>query len=144
MCKNAFKVLTMQKILLWNKRYVKVNNILGHFWILIELTIMVGFSHIFESLFLSLPWWLRWWSICPQCERPGFHPWVGKISWRRKWQLTPVLLPGESHGRRRDGYHGLVGYSPWDRKESDTTERLHFHLYFHFESLRKFFPYTHT
>ena len=33
---------------------------------------------------------------------------------------TPVLLPGKSHGRR-----SLVGYSPWGRKESDTTERLH-------------------
>ena len=37
--------------------------------------------------------------------------------WRRKWQPTPVLLPGESHG----GW-SLVGYSPWGRKESDTTE----------------------
>ena len=37
------------------------------------------------------------------------------------WQPTPVLLPGESHGRR-----SLVGYSPWGRKESDTTERLYF------------------
>ena len=42
---------------------------------------------------------------------------VGKILWRRKWQLTPVLLPGESHGWR-----SLVGYSPWGCKESDTTE----------------------
>ena len=33
----------------------------------------------------------------------------------------PVFLPGESHGRR-----SLVGYSPWGRKESDTTEQLHF------------------
>ena len=41
--------------------------------------------------------------------------------WRRKWQPTPVLLPGESHGGR-----SLVAYSPWGRKESDTTERLHF------------------
>ena len=41
--------------------------------------------------------------------------------WRRKWQSTPVLLPGKSHGRR-----SLVGYSPWGRKESDTTEWLHF------------------
>ena len=40
---------------------------------------------------------------------------------RRKWQPTPVFLPGESHGRR-----SLVGYSPWGRKESDTTEQLHF------------------
>ena len=42
----------------------------------------------------------------------------------RKWQSTPVLLPGKSHGQRR-----LVGYSPWGRKELDTTERLHFHFH---------------
>ena len=39
--------------------------------------------------------------------------------WRRKWQPTPVSLPGESHGPR-----SLVGYSPRGRKESDMTERL--------------------
>ena len=49
-----------------------------------------------------------------------FDPWVGKIPWRRKWQPTPVFLPGKSHGGR-----SLVGYSPWGRKELDTTERLH-------------------
>ena len=38
-------------------------------------------------------------SAC-QCRRPGFDPWVGKIPWRRKWQPTPVFLPGESHGQR--------------------------------------------
>ena len=38
---------------------------------------------------------------------------------RRKWQPTPVFLPGESHGQR-----SLVGSSPWGRKELDTTERL--------------------
>ena len=58
---------------------------------------------------------------CCYTHIPGFDPWVGKIPWRRKWQPTPVLLPGESHGGR-----SLVGYSPWGRKESDTTERLHF------------------
>ena len=42
-----------------------------------------------------------------------------QLFWRRKWQPTPVFLPGESHGQR-----SLVGYSPWGRKESDTTERL--------------------
>ena len=44
--------------------------------------------------------------------------------WRRRWwQPTPVLLPGKSHGRR-----SLVGCSPWGHKESDTTERPHFHF----------------
>ena len=38
--------------------------------------------------------------------------------WRRKWQPTPVFLPGESHGRR-----GLVGYSLWVA-ESDMTKQL--------------------
>ena len=45
------------------------------------------------------------------------NPWVEKIPWRRKWQLTPVLLPGESHGQR-----SLVSYSPWGHKEPDMTE----------------------
>ena len=36
---------------------------------------------------------------------------VRKIPWRRKWQPTPVFLPGKSHGQR-----SLVGYSPWDHK----------------------------
>ena len=41
------------------------------------------------------------------------------MHWRRKWQPTPVFLPGESHGQR-----SLAGYSPWGGKESDTTEQL--------------------
>ena len=43
--------------------------------------------------------------------------------WRRQWHPTSVLLPGKSHGQR-----SLVGCSPWGLKESDTTERLHFHF----------------
>ena len=42
---------------------------------------------------------------------------------RRQWHPTPVLLPGKSHGWRSQ-----VGCSPWDRWESDMTERLHFHF----------------
>ena len=51
--------------------------------------------------------------------RPRFNPLVGKIPWRRKWQPTPVFLPGQFHGQR-----SLVGYSPWGSKESDMTEKL--------------------
>ena len=54
---------------------------------------------------------------------PGLIPGLGRYPWRRKWQPTPVLLPGESHGWR-----SLVGYSPQGRKELDTTERLHITL----------------
>ena len=41
----------------------------------------------------------------------GFAPWVGKIPLRRKWQPTPVFLPGKSHGQK-----SLVGYGPWGHK----------------------------
>ena len=61
-------------------------------------------------------------SAC-QGRRYGLDPWVGKIPWRRKWQLTPVFLTGKSHWQR-----SLVGYSPWGCKESDMTERLSTHL----------------
>ena len=54
-----------------------------------------------------------------QCGRPGFDPWVRKIHWSRKWQPTPKDLPGEFCGQK-----SLMGYSPWDRKESDKTELL--------------------
>ena len=50
---------------------------------------------------------------------PEFDTLVRKIPWRREWLLTPVFLPGESHGQR-----SLVGYSPCGHKVSDMTERL--------------------
>ena len=59
-----------------------------------------------------------------------FDPWVVKIPWRRKWQPTPVFLPGESHGQT-----SLAGYSPWGRKESGTTE----HTYMDTASINIFF-----
>jgi len=46
-----------------------------------------------------------------QYRRHGFHPWVGKISWRRKWQPTPVFLLRKSHGQR-----SLVDCSAWGCK----------------------------
>ena len=61
----------------------------------------------------------------PACRRPGFDSWVWKIPWRRKWQPTPVLLPGESHGQR-----SLAGSSPWGRKEEEQQSNLaHTHSY---------------
>ena len=57
--------------------------------------------------------------------RCRFDPWVGKSTWRRKWQPTPIFLTGESHGQR-----SLVGYSLWGQKESDTTELLSIHIQF--------------
>ena len=53
---------------------------------------------------------------CRRCRKHGFNPWVGKIQWRKKWQATPVFLSGKFHGHRSG-----AGYSPWGRKELDTT-----------------------
>ena len=57
--------------------------------------------------------------ICLQCSRPGFSPWVRKIPWRKKWQSTPLFLPGKSHEERR-----LVDYSPWGRRVRHNLECL--------------------
>ena len=54
-----------------------------------------------------------------QCRRPGFDPWVRKIPWRRERLPTPVFWPGELQGL----------YSPWGRKELDTTEWLSLALF---------------
>ena len=60
-------------------------------------------------------WWLgdkEWAWQCRSCE---FNPWVGKIPWRRKWQPTPVFLPGKSQGQR---------LQPMGSQKLDTTYRL--------------------
>ena len=57
---------------------------------------------------------------CRRHKRCRFHPWVGKILWRRKWHPTPVFLPGKFQGQR-----SLMGYNPWGHKESDMTEHTH-------------------
>ena len=46
-----------------------------------------------------------------QCRWCRLDLWVRKVPWRRKWQLTAIFSPGESHGQRC-----LEGYSPWGRK----------------------------
>ena len=71
----------------------------------------------------GLPRWLSGKDSAGQCrrhKRPGFDPWVGQIPWRRAWQPTPVLLPGEFHGQR-----SLVGYSPLGVTKSQTRLGTH-------------------
>ena len=64
--------------------------------------------------------WLRMHLHCWRHRRCGFDPWVGKISWRRAWQPTPIFLPRKSLGQRR-----LVAYSPWGhRVRCDWNDRV--------------------
>ena len=68
----------------------------------------------------ELPRWLSGKESACQCRRwrrLSFDPWVRKIPWSRRRQVTPVFLPGKSHGQG-----SLAGYSLWGPKESDTTE----------------------
>ena len=48
----------------------------------------------------GFPRWHSGTESARQCRRQRFNPWVRKIPWRRKWQPTPVFLPGKSHGQR--------------------------------------------
>ena len=48
---------------------------------------------------------------CRRLRRHELDSWVGKIPWRRKWQPTPIFLPGEFHAQR-----SLAGYNPWGRQ----------------------------
>ena len=58
------------------------------------------------------PCWLSSQEFTFQCRRCTFDPWVRKILWRRKWQLTPVFLPGKFYGQR-----SLAGCNPWGCRE---------------------------
>ena len=51
----------------------------------------------------------------PEMQEVWINPWVGKILWRRKWQPTPVLLPGKSIGQEPGGLQSMVS------QESYTT-----------------------
>ena len=88
------------------------------FWVAVSQGLCSSNSHV------GLPWWLRRLSVCLQCGRPGFNPWVRKIPWRKKWQPTPVLLPRKSHGRRslvQATVHGVAKSRTW---LSDFTHTL--------------------
>ena len=61
-----------------------------------------------DSWHNGFPWWLSGKELACRCRRRGSDLWVRSISWRRKWQPTPVFLPAESHGQR-----SLAGYSHW-------------------------------
>ena len=66
--------------------------------------------------FIVLLWFTTVWSY----QSSLLNPWGRRIPWRRKWQPTPVFLPGKFHGWRSS-----VDYSPWGCKESDMTELAH-------------------
>ena len=87
-------------------------------WGFLPVMILTVFF-MFPLLSNGVSWWLSGKESACQCRRCRFDLWVRKIPSRRKRQPTPVFLPGKSHAQR-----SLVGYSPWNRKELNTTEWL--------------------
>ena len=59
---------------------------------------------------------------CRRCKKHGFNPWIRKVPWRRKWQSTPLFLPGKYHGQR-----SLAGYSPGVTQNRTQLKRLSMH-----------------
>ena len=90
-----------------------------HFTSLLDSIFKCGNWHYNLSITLGLPWCFRGKESACQYRRCGFEPWARKNPWRREWQPTLGFLPREPHEQR-----SLAGYSPWDCKELDTTERL--------------------
>ena len=116
------------------------------------LNILVVLLSIFKENLYSFLQWLTHsstlaWKI-PWTEEPGRlqsmgsrrvgHDWATSLSlftfmhWRRKWQPTPVFLPGESQGRG-----SLVGFRLWGGTESDTTEATQQQQYIHLHAYQQ-------
>ena len=86
---------------IWN--YTMLSHWETPLWILLVVPANSLPQHLWGPL-----WWLGGKESTCQCRRVRFDPWIGKIPWRRKWQPTPVFLPGKSHGQG-----SLGSYSPW-------------------------------
>ena len=92
-------------------------------WVLL----LVQVSKAMASHSSTLAWKIPWTEEPGRLQSMGLlrvgHDWVTSLSlftfmhWRRKWQPTPVFLPGESQG-----WESLVGCRVWGRTESDTTD----------------------
>ena len=99
----------------------------------------------------TLAWKIPWMEEPGRLQSMGSlrveHDWATSFSlftfmyWRRKWQPSPVSLPGKSHGQRR-----LAGSSPQGHKELDPTERrhLHSHILCYGTWRRPFFSFKHS
>ena len=98
-------------------------------WIAIAFSVVKVMAIHSSTLAWKIPWTEEPGRLQSMGSQRVRHDWVTSLSlftfmhWRRKWQPTPVFLPGESQG-----WGSLVGCRLWGRTELDTTERLHFHF----------------
>ena len=105
------EMATHSRILSWE--IVWTRNLAGISNFMCILIFLLMAKNFCTCIGKALYYWPRWASDkepacqCRRHKRHGFEPWVRKISWRRKWQPTPVFLPGDFQGQRH-----LLGYSP--------------------------------
>ena len=115
----------------WPRNWTGVSCTVGRFFTNWAITITLMYVQRREKAMAphssTVAWKIPWTEGPGRLQSMGSlrvgYDWATSLSlstfmhWRRKWQPTPVFLPGESHGQR-----SLVGCSPWGRRESDTTE----------------------
>ena len=72
-------------------------------------------------------------TLPPSAGDSGFNPWMGKVSWRRQWQPTPVFLPGECHEQRRlvATVYGVAKSQTQLSNQADTHTHTHTHTHAH-------------
>ena len=105
-----------------------IKGLFSELWLLCNTIVKISLHcpSILFPIYTLLQQLQHHWPFCGNDGKPNLKflfLLLDEESQRRQWHLTPVLLPGKSHGWR-----SLVGCSPWGHYESDTTEQLHFHF----------------
>ena len=120
---QVFRCLPVESQLYWNDWSIPNSQFSGA----IKGRVMQGVEKAMAPHSSTLAWKIPWMEEPGRLQSMGSlrvgHDWATSLSlftfmhWRRKWQPTPVFLPGESQG-----WGSLVGCHLWGRTESDTTE----------------------
>ena len=102
---HIFKIMLIPKRIIWIFIFIHLHVIIFILFPFISLLLLIvkTASQVAQQQ--------RTHRLSRRCRRHRFDPWVGKIPWRRRWQLTAEFLPGNSHGQGH-----LAGYSPWDHR----------------------------
>ena len=108
-----------QFIVIRTVKALELCKVIGMYWLFLEKAMATHSS----TLAWKIPWMEEPGRLRSMGSRRVRHDWVISLSlftfmhWRRKWQPTPVFLPGESQG-----WGSLVGFHWWGHTESDMTE----------------------